>query len=253
MPRAEDYEHLPIRQVPLEWMIKPNDPRAKGGNGYDQEHQLQIDLAVHPNQSGRIIVNYPGLGGDIDGYNLKYKKLALYMQGENLGAVVRSEGPNFWGYMPDTSLRKMLEYSYEHEEEISGVAKPEFLLMGFSAGASAIAAVAHDYERVSRILLMAPSGDMGMKAVTEGLQKFAGEVFIVIGREDDVVGVEAGQKFYEMATGASKRELYVITNCDHQFKGELNGRIMSQAPFYAFARGEKPQFPNPEGGIVLYS
>lgn len=222
-------------------------PRAE-----DYEHSLKLDVAVHPNKSGRIIVNYPGLGGDIDGYNLKYRKLAQFMQGEGLGAVVRSFGPDFWRYTVDTGLRKMLDYICENAEEISGVTKPEILLMGFSAGASAIAAIAHSYERVSRILLMAPSGDMRMEAVTEGLQKFAGEVYIVIGQEDDVVGVEAGGIYYDLASGASKRELHIIPNCDHQFRGELNGRIMSQAPFYAFVRGEKPSFPNPQGGIVLY-
>lgn len=252
MPRAEDYEHLPIQQVTLEWMAKPNDPQAKGGKGYGEEHLLKLDVAIHPNKSGRIIVNYPGFGGDIDGYNLKYRKLAQYMQGEGLGGVLRSSGPDFWGYTVDTGLRRMLDYTYENAEEISGVTKPEVLLMGFSAGASAIAAVAHSYERVSRMLLMAPSGDMGMKEVTEGLKRFAGEIFIVIGREDDVVGVEAGQTFYDLATGASHRELHIIPNCDHQFKGELNGRIMSQAPFYAFGTGEKPLFPDPQGGIVLY-
>ena len=44
----------------------------------------------------------------------------------------------------------------------------------------------------------------------------------------------------------------MIPNCDHQFKGEVNGRIMSQAPFYAFATGDKPAFPDPNGGIKLY-
>lgn len=252
MPRVEDYEHQPFSVTTLNWMAKPNDPDAKGGKDYDQEHLLKLQVAIHPNRSGRLIVNYPGLAGDIDGYNLKYRKMAQYIQGKNLGAVVRSTGPNFWGYLPDTSLRKMLEYAYQNAEEITGVTEPEVMLMGFSAGASAVAAVAYDYERVSRLLLMAPSGDMGQEAITEGLQKFAGEVYVVIGREDDVVGVQAGQTFFNLATGANHKELHIIPNCDHQFRGTLNGRIMSQAPFYAFAKDEKPKFPDPQGGIVLY-
>lgn len=252
MLRAKDYEHLPIQQVVLEWTAKPNAPAVKGAKGSDQEYPLKLTVAVHPNKSGRIIVNYPGWGGDIDGYNFKYRKLAQYMQGEGLGAVVRSSGPDFWGYTVDTGLRRMLDYTYENAEEISGVTKPEILLMGFSAGASAIAAIAYNYGRVSRMLLMAPSGDMGIEAVTEGLRQFAGEVFIVIGREDDVVGVKAGQTFYDLAVGASHRELHIIPDCDHQFRGEINGRIMSQAPLYAFARGRKPTFPDPQGGLVLY-
>lgn len=252
MLRVEDYKHLPFSVVTLRWMAKPNDPNYEGIEDYDREHRLKLQVAVHPNNSGRMIINYPGWRGTIDGYNFKYKKLAQYMQGENLGAVVRSKGPSSWKYTVDTNLHKMLDYAYQNSEEIAGVAKPEILLMGFSAGASAIAAVAHNYERVSRILLMAPSEDMRIDAITDGLKKFAGEVYIVIGGKDEIVGVEAGQLFYDLAKGARHKELFVVPNCDHQFTGELNGRIMSQAPFYAFTKGQKPKFPDPQGGIVLY-
>lgn len=252
MPRAEDYEHLPIQRVHLEWKAKANDPDFRNGEFLGQEFSLDLDLAVHPNALGRIIFNYPGIGGDIDGYNAKYKKLARYMQGEGLGAVVRSGMDFIAGFAKDTEFRKMVDYALENAEAIAQSKQPEVLMMGFSAGASVIAATAYKYEQVSRILLMAPSGDMGMKEIIQGLQRFAGEVYIVIGQEDEVVGVEAGQRYCDLATGASKKELHIIPNCSHQFRGELNGRIMSQAPFYAFARGEKPKFPDPQGGIVLY-
>lgn len=252
MPRTEDYQHLPIEEVHLEWTAKPNDPNYKGTRA---KRSLELDLAIHPNNSGRIIINYPGLRGAREGYMDKHKKLAQYMQGEGLGVVVRGKGPghpDFEGFTLDTQLRKMIEYSLDNTEVISAAQKPEVLLIGTSAGGAAVAVLAHNYERVSRILLMAPSGNTGRKAVSEGLQKFAGEVYIVIGQEDDVVGVETGQIFYDLATGASKRELHIIPHCDHNFSGELNGRIMSQAPFYAFAQGERPKFPDPQGGIVLY-
>lgn len=252
MHKAEDYEHLPIKQVHLEWRAKADDPDFRSGKFLGQEFPLSFDIAVHPNDSERIIVNYPGMGGDIDGYNAKYKKLAQYMQGEGLGAVVRSGMDFITGFAKDTEFRKMVDYSLENAEAISGSKKPEVLMMGFSAGASVIAATAYKYENVARILLMAPSGDMGMKEIIEGLQRFAGEVYIVIGQEDEVVGVEAGQKYFDVTTGASHKELHIIPNCSHQFRGEVNGRIMSQAPIYAFTKGEKPKFPDPQGGIVLY-
>ena len=129
------------------------------------------------------------------------------------------------------------------------------MLMGFSAGASAIAGAAHHFPEVTKVLLYAPSGDMGQEAVRQGLRDFHGEVYIVIGAQDEVVGVEAGQLFYDLATGASHKELFTIPDCGHQFRGEANGRIMSQAPFYAFAADatdRSPQFPDPTGGIRLY-
>lgn len=255
MPRAEDYQHLPIKQVHLEWQAKANDPKYDGGRLFGQELPLTLDLAVHPNNSGRIIINYPGRRGDINGYNDKHRKLALYMQGEGLGAVVRGKGPdfpNFNGFTFDTQLRKMIDYTLENAEAISGAPLPEILLIGTSAGGGAAAVVARDYEAVARILLMAPGAIVGERTVRESLGQFAGEVFIVIGREDENVLVESGEFFYGCATRAYRRELFIIPDCDHQFRGEVNGRIMSQAPFYAFARSERPNFPDPQAGIVLY-
>lgn len=247
MPRAEDYEHLPIQQVHLEW-------KAQAKNG--QEVELGLDIAVHPNTSGRIIINYPGYLGAMDGYNQKHRKLALYMQGEGLGAVVRGKGPgfpDFEGFTDDTQLRRMIDYSLDNAEVISGAKRPEVLLIGTSAGGGAVAAIARDYETVARILLMAPGSNMGMAQISTGLKEFAGEVFIVIGEQDKSVGAGAGKTFYNLATKASRRELFVIPDCDHNFTGEVNGRIMSEAPFYAFALGARPKFPDPSGGMVLYS
>ena len=212
-----------------------------------------VYLAIHPNQSRRIIINAPGVLGDIDGYSEKYKKLATHIQSEGLGAVVRTGG---WNYMeepsPDVPIRAALQYTRGHAWEICGDPKPEVMLMGFSSGASAIAGTAHEFPEVKRVLLYAPSGDMGQEAVRQGLRDFHGEVYIVIGDQDEVVGPQAGQLFNDLATGAAHKELFTIPNCGHQFRGEVNGRIMSEAPFYAFTVGQKPQFPDPAGGIRLY-
>lgn len=52
------------------------------------------------------------------------------------------------------------------------------------------------------------------------------------------------------ASDARKKALVVIPDCDHQFQGLVNGKIMSKAPFWAFADDES--FPSPEGGTILY-
>src|SRR3990167_2089259 len=78
-----------------------------------------VYLAIHPNQSRRIIINAPGVLGDIDGYSEKYKKLATHIQSEGLGAVVRTGG---WNYMeepsPDVPIRAALQYTRGHAWEI---------------------------------------------------------------------------------------------------------------------------------------
>jgi len=97
---------------------------------------------------------------------------------------------------------------------------------------------------------MAPSGNAGQEAVERGLGKFTGEVYVAIGDSDEVVGPQAGQTFYDLATSAKLKKLEVISNCNHKFFGEANGRIMSKAPLWAFA-GDTT-FPSPDGGKKLY-
>jgi len=218
-------------------------------------NNLELEIAIHPFQNGKIIVNYPGITGDIDGYNNKYGQMADFMQEKGLGTVIRM-GNQYYEELPYpdsmiNNFRFLLDYSSRNGEELSGLNNPELYLMGFSAGASTVAGVAIEYPLVKKILLMAPSGDAGKNLVESSLSKFEGEVYIAIGDRDEVVGTGAGKVFYDLATSAKKRELVIIPDCDHQFKGEINGKIMSKAPLWAFAGDET--FPSAEGGIKLYS
>jgi dienelactone hydrolase len=218
------------------------------------QRPLELEVAIHPLSNGVIIVNYPGITGDIDGYNNKYSKQADFIQEKGIGAVVRMGNP-VYDKLPYPqgmidNFRYVIDHCLSHGKELSGKAKPVFYLMGFSAGASTIAAVAGDYSAVEKILLMAPSGDAGQKATEKGLAKFEGEVYIAVGARDEIVGPEAGQIFYDLATAARVRKLVIVPNCDHQFRGERNGRIMSKAPLWAFAGDNS--FPSPEGGKKLY-
>lgn len=217
-----------------------------------------LEIKIHPAFSKKIIINYPGYNGHIDGYNKKYVTLSDFLQEKNIGAVVRTDNIDpfkdfdamkFGEYMLN-KLRKVIEYSIENSKLICRSQIPKIYLMGFSAGAGAIAAVAHESQQVKKILLMAPSIDAGKKEIIKGLSRFKGEVYIVNGKNDDVVGPKAGQIFYDWAEGAVIKKIENIPNCDHQFRGEINGKIISKAPFWAFAGDET--FPSPEGGIKLY-
>lgn len=215
---------------------------------------LELEVAIHPHSTGIIVVNYPGITGDIDGYNNKYGQQADYIQEKGIGTVVRMGNPHF-DKLPYPkgmidNFKFILDYCLENGTELSGKKNPSLYLMGFSAGASTIAAVASEYSAVEKILLMAPSGDAGQKAIETGLRNFKGEVYIAIGDRDEVVGSQAGQIFYDLATNAKIRKLEIIANCNHQFFGEENGKIMSKSPLWAFA-GDTT-FPSSEGGRTLY-
>ena len=235
-------------------MINMSEIRTTLQRPIKGKRPLEIEVAIHPYFNGIIVVNYPGITGDIDGYNNKYGKQADFVQKKKIGTVVRMGNPYF-DELPYPegmidNFKFVLDHCLINGKELSGKQNPTLYLMGFSAGASTIAAVAGDYTKVKKILLMAPSGDAGQKAVEKGLRKFKGEVYIAVGDRDNMVGPQAGQIFYDFAIATKLKKLEIIPNCNHQFTGEVNGKIMSKAPLWAFA-GDTT-FPSPKGGKILY-
>lgn len=218
---------------------------------YGCERLLEIQLAIHRSRNGVAVIHYPGYMGSADGRDGKYQKLANFLQRE-VGAVVRSANAPHYGVDYEQSvaddLRTIVSYTLGNAERICGSAQPTLYLMGYSAGASAVAAVAHEFPSVGRILLRAPSFDAGPRQVTVGLARFSGEVYIIIGQKDEIVGCNSGNLFFARATGASKRELQMIAECDHHFTGERNGRYLSASALWAF----KDQPLEVSRGIKLY-
>ena len=212
-------------------------------------------VIVHPSpEASAIIVNYPGYKGDINGFNNKYRTIGEHLSRAGVGAFIQM--PNIvW---PDQDYRtsliadllKVCEYARAKAPAICKSATPDLLLMGFSAGGGAVAGAALK-SGAKKILLIAPSGDAAQDKVTASLAKYTGEVFITIGENDDTVGGErTGKAYLDMAKSARSKLLVVVPNCDHQFRGTENGKIMSKAPLWAFA-GDTT-FPSPDGGLILY-
>ena len=112
-----------------------------------------------------------------------------------------------------------------------------------------MAALAPDLPRVERALLFALSGDAGDEAVVDGLRRFTGDLFVVAGENDEVVG-DLPRTLFDYAIATRSKQLVLLPDCGHQFKGERNGRIMSHAPLWAFA--DEDGFPDPARGIHLY-
>lgn len=214
--------------------------------------KFDLELIIHPHGNGKIIVNYPGAEGSTDGYNGKYKTLAEYIVSQSLASVVRLPNPHTFGFGWDMNLRHALAHIHENSKSICNSNDPDIFLMGFSAGAGVIASLAWEYPTVKKILLLEPAPKVGEKGVIDGLCQYKGELYVVVGSGDEALGPEVGNKIIKAAINASKKEIFVIPNCDHQFRGETNGRIMSHAPFYAFSDNPEITFPDPKGGIKLY-
>lgn len=214
---------------------------------------IKIPLIILPNQEKNvIIINYPGYNGDINGYNNKYRTLGEFMR-EKIGAVVMMGNQHHVELDYEESVRDdlqaVIEYAIEHSVEICNSDFPEIYLMGYSAGASAIAAVAYKYEQVKKVLLLAPSYDATPEAMIKGLAEFTGDIYIASGADDRVVGADAAPRTAAMVK-KTVATFVIIQNCDHQFRGRKNGLIMSNAPIWAFLGGIN--YPSIENGIVLY-
>jgi pimeloyl-ACP methyl ester carboxylesterase len=227
-------------------------PRAETwsfGVGHGDKH----DVLIHAASSPRIVILLPGHGGSIDGYAGKYRVLADHLRARGVGAVVRSANTAVHGQAFEVTCRNrardLIEGTIARGAAICGQEVPELLLLGVSAGASAFAAEAAKHPQVRRMLLLAPSYDAGRAAVAEGLLRFQGELYVVVGADDEVVG-DLPRQLVELASSATRRELRVIEGCDHMFRGEVNGRVLSHAPLWAFL-GEGDG-PDPARGIKLY-
>lgn len=218
-----------------------------------KSYDYVIEVAVLKGTTDKVVINYPGAGGTLEGYENKYLKLASLIQ-EHIGSVVLMNNVRVPTSEYHTILRNNLEdvidYSIANAVSLFGVSEPEIYLMGFSNGAGAVAAVAHKYPQVSKILLLAPAFGAGVEEVSKGLAEFKNEVYIAIGKNDINVGYKSGETFKGLAKNASLVKLEVIPDCDHQFRGETNSRILSKAPLWAFL--DEKTFPSPDGGIKLY-
>lgn len=218
----------------------------------DKSIAFSIPVAIHTLKSNKIIINYPGTGGSIDGYHDKYIKLANYLVKKKIGAVVRI--PNYYHleFDWDVNLKATIEFVLKNALEICGTNNPEIYLMGMSAGATAIALIASEHPEVKKILLLEPASIFLTDLEISAMQNFKGEVTIVVGTEIEAFGKVVGESFLNYFSQASQKELFEIPNCDHHFTGEINGRILSQAPVYAFDNEGKVEFPDPDQGIKLY-
>jgi alpha-beta hydrolase superfamily lysophospholipase len=148
------------------------------------------ELRVHPAISRRILIIYPGLNATPDGessqftqaHPYRYRRIAERLQSAGAAAVLRQANPAS-GYLGDGKagvdrLAKTISYALTHANSLCGHGEPELCLMGFSAGAGAVAALASEY-RPKCMLLVAPSGDAGGWRIVLGLKKFTGALVIL--------------------------------------------------------------------------
>ena len=214
-------------------------------NEEDEYTNITIPLSLHHGNSKVILINSPGLGVAKDGENGQFKNIANRLQRSGIASVIRYQSSlgdfafKKIGMEPllMDNLREVINYALKEAHLICGSKTPELFLAGHSAGASTSAAVAYEYPQVSKMLLIAPSADIDPELVRKGLLNFSGELYITIGDKDYVISQEAAQNLVEWATKAKSRKLVTVSDCDHDFSGEINSKKLCEAYFWAFNEG----------------
>jgi dienelactone hydrolase len=201
--------------------------------------EYEVRAAVHPFYGSRkVAVICPGLHGTMDGYEGKYVAIAQSLQRRGFNVVrmenvppeqlTRERYPEF----ALGNLRAILEFVTTVRTGVDPA--PRVMMMGTSAGGSAIAAAAVEFPEVEKILLVNPSSNVGLDAMKESMTRFTGDVAVLLGGADDVVDNEIGITMHALAMNAASRKIEVVQDADHQFRGDAHGKIFAQAPLWAF-------------------
>jgi alpha/beta superfamily hydrolase len=228
----------------------PDRGCCRSANGAQRRTLPNVQLAAHPATCARLVIIYPGLNATLDGesrhftqaHPFRYRRLAERLQAEGVAAVLRLANPPC-GYYGDGQvavdrLARAIDYALAHARAMCGHRRPELCLLGFSAGAGAVAALAGAYQP-KRLLLVAPSGDVGPRRIIAGLRDYAGQLVILVGEQDEVVGRDAACLFDEISPAACPKEVRFVPGCDHFFTRPDHDQLLEEASLRVFSGSDK--------------
>jgi dienelactone hydrolase len=212
-------------------------------NEENEQVKIAIPLTVYCSHSSVVLINSPGLGVSKEGESNRFKKIATRIQRANLSSVICYQSSlGDFAFKKVTmeallldNLKAVIDYALSEAHSICGFDAPEIFLAGHSAGASTSAAIAFEYPQVSRMLLVAPSADIEPELLRRSLSKFSGELYIVSGDKDYVINPEAVRTFAKWATKAKTKKIVTVKDCDHNFTGQRNRRLLTAAYMWAIS------------------
>ncbi len=208
--------------------------------GLFRERRQDVRMMILPTESSRIMLCLPGFSGSLTGYRHKYLNIAERMAGDHGIASVLSSGsdqlsPLYHGRNLLIRVRTTLEFVLKTAPAICGHATPDVLVFAVSAGAGAIAAIAHEYPRITVLVLLAPSAaDVPEKEVVKGISRFKGNILVLAGSLDILTGLPGGKLIAQHARQAASLRFFKVLWCDHAFRGNLNYRIFQAAAYDGF-------------------
>ncbi len=217
-----------------------------------------IEVALHPQLGAdTITIMMGGLNGHVDGWMHKNTKVAELLRRQANTAVVRAGGPQAEGGVEDPHImqqaRALIKKSIAQAEALTGKPASEltFQVSGYSAGGSGMAAVAHEFPQIKKMLLVAPSVNAGDKNVKQGLMKFRGNVAITVGKEDELA--KYAEKLIAHTEGRTLPiHFQELSNVDHRFTGVRGGELFS-ASFLWGLDNQGEHLESSQRGIKLYN
>ena len=236
----------------------PDRGWSGGGDGTQDRNLPRVELVAHPATCSRLVIVYPGLNATVDGesrhftqsHPFRYRRLAERLQNERVAAVIRVANPPC-GYYRDGQaavdrLRRAIDYALAHARALCGHRDPELYLMGFSAGAGAAATLAGEYQP-KRMLLIAPSGDVGPQRIIAGLKGYTGQLVLLVGEKDEIVGRDAACLFDELSPAARRKQVVFVPECDHFFTRQDHNELLEETSLRVFAEPEEFSEEQPVG------
>jgi hypothetical protein len=232
---------------------------------HGQTVPYEVPFVAFPTASGRLIVQAPGAGEAKEGHRNRYVRLGEHLRGRGIATLVSFNPPlpdaqfayanepysyrdASWNLIVIESFAHVLERCLEDAERLCGAREPEVCLAGFSAGGSAVVAVAPLFAAVRKILLVSAYDSVDWFFLG-GLRSYTGEVYVAYG-EQDLPATVLATMMPMLARSARAVHARGVPYCDHAFSGEANGKILSAAYLWAFTGDDR--FPSAEGGMSLY-
>lgn len=234
--------------------------------GYQgQQVSYDVPYLIIPSTSGRILVQAPGTGELKEGRRDRYIMLGNHLAEKGIASLVSFNTPRpdaqfkypdapysyrdaNWSRIYVDAMVQVTKHALENAERICGKSDPELFMAGFSSGGSVVGAAAPHFPQVRKVLLASTYDSVG-DYFYSGVRAYQGEIYLAFG-ELDYPAVFLAIMMPRLAPNASTVNSRSVPECDHGFRGPLNGRILSKAYLWAFAGDDT--FPSPDGGISLH-
>lgn len=193
--------------------------------------ECSVDVAIHENVSDIVFLTVPGVDGSLDGYENKYLRIADDVSRRHSVTCIRMSNPFISSSHWDKSLRITLQYIFDNLPRITTKNDCELRIMGHSVGASVLADIAWEYPQITRLLLINPATKYGLKKIEAGMNKFNGDVTILLGDKDpsfkDIITIKE-------RTHSRNIFIEVLSHTNHHFSGNSFEFFLSAPNKYLF-------------------